>query len=120
MSRIAARSLIIEGSNPGHIGGVPSFRKGDTQYGSRRPKSQHLATTDGEPEVPGWPQSRRYRRREIGSNAVIKVEHVPRQLIVAASLMVVTAVIQTIGIVLLEDRVSRWRDRVVEGTTRPR
>jgi len=51
---------------------------------------------------------------------VIKVEYVPRQLIVAAALMIVTAVIQTIGIVLLEDRVSRWRDRVVESTTRPR
>jgi len=51
---------------------------------------------------------------------MIRIEHEPRQLIVAAALMAVTAVIQTIGIVVLEDRLSRWRDRVVESTTRPR
>src|SRR5262249_35386907 len=51
---------------------------------------------------------------------MIGVEREPRQLIVAAGLMVATAVIQTTGIVMLEEFVWLWRDRVAEKTSRPR
>ena len=51
---------------------------------------------------------------------MITVEREPRQLIVAAALMVVTAVIQTVGVVLLEDLVWHWRSWVGEKGTRPR
>ena len=47
-------------------------------------------------------------------------EHEPRQLIVGAVLMVSTAVIQTFGVVLLEELVLLWRHKVVEKTTPPR
>ena len=51
---------------------------------------------------------------------MITVEREPRQLIVAATLMIATAVIQTIGVVLLEDLLWLWRNRVAENGTRPR
>src|SRR5262245_37901202 len=50
---------------------------------------------------------------------MIGVEREPRQLVVAAGLIVATAVIQTIGVVMLEDFVWLWRDRVAERTSRP-
>jgi hypothetical protein len=63
-----------------------------------------------------WP---RPRMQSPGKQpaGMIRIEHEPQQLIVAAALVVVTAIIQTIGIVVLEDLVSRWRDRVVERAT---
>lgn len=51
---------------------------------------------------------------------IITIENEPRQLIVAAALMVATVIIQTVGIIFLEDRIIRWRVRVVADTTRPR
>jgi len=51
---------------------------------------------------------------------MIGVEREPRQLVVAAGLMVATAVIQTTAVVMLEEFVWRWRDRVAEKTSRPR
>lgn len=51
---------------------------------------------------------------------MITVEHVPMQLIVAAGLMVATAVVQTVGVVMLEEFVWLWRDRVAENTSPPR
>src|SRR5262245_50760554 len=51
---------------------------------------------------------------------MIGVEREPRQLVVAAGLMVATAVIQTIGVVMLEEGVWLWRERVGEKTSRPR
>ena len=51
---------------------------------------------------------------------MITVEHEPRQFLVAAVFIVATAVIQTIGVVMLDDLVLRWRHRVVERATRPR
>ena len=53
-------------------------------------------------------------------DGMISVEREPRQLIVAAALMIATAVIQTIGVVILEDLVWLWRGRVAEKATRPR
>src|SRR5215472_11457482 len=51
---------------------------------------------------------------------MIKVEHEPRQLIVAAALLIITTVIQTFGVVVLEDLVLLARTRVAAKTTRPR
>jgi hypothetical protein len=51
---------------------------------------------------------------------MIKVEHEPRQLLVAAALLIITTVIQTFGVVLLEDLVLFARKRVVVKTTRAR
>ena len=51
---------------------------------------------------------------------MIGVPREPRQLIIAAGLMVATAVIQTIAVVVLEDFVWLWRSRVAETHTRPR
>lgn len=48
------------------------------------------------------------------------VEHEPRQLIVGAILMLATGVIQTFGVVFLEESVDRVRDRVAANTTRIR
>src|SRR5262245_46317840 len=55
-----------------------------------------------------------------GAPGMITVEHVPMQLIVAAGLMVATAVIQTVAVVMLEEFVWLWRDRVAENTSPPR
>ena len=60
------------------------------------------------------------RDEKSGSNAVIRIEWDPRQLIVAAALMVVTTVIQTIGVLMLADLVLLWRHRVIENATWPR
>ena len=49
---------------------------------------------------------------------MIGVEREPRQLIVAAGLMVATAVIQTIAVTRLEEFVWMWRDRVSEKISR--
>jgi len=51
---------------------------------------------------------------------VIGVEREPRQVIVAAGLMVATAVIQATAIVMLEEFVWRWQDREAENISRPR
>ncbi|HTY43322.1 MAG TPA: hypothetical protein VMH79_15740 [Thermoanaerobaculia bacterium] len=51
---------------------------------------------------------------------IIQVEHEPRQLLVGLALMLATAVIQTFGVVFLEEIVERVRDRVVPDTTRAR
>ena len=48
------------------------------------------------------------------------VVHEPRQLVVGAILMLVTAVVQTFGVVALEEFVDRFRDGVVRETTRAR
>ena len=66
-----------------------------------------------------WPQSRMEDEKEDWPG-MISVEREPRQLIVAAALMVATALIQTIGVVVLEDLVWLWRSRVAEKTTLPR
>src|SRR5262249_17243138 len=52
------------------------------------------------------------------SDGMIGVEHEPRQLIVAAGLMVVTALIQTIAVTALEEFVWLWQDRVAKKTSR--
>jgi hypothetical protein len=51
---------------------------------------------------------------------MIEVEHEPRQLLVGAALMIVTAVIQTFGVVLLEELVARVRGSVTQRPTPPR
>src|SRR5215831_12773960 len=51
---------------------------------------------------------------------MITVEREPRQIIVAAGLIVATAVIQTIAIVMLEEFVWLWQDRVTASASRPR
>jgi hypothetical protein len=51
---------------------------------------------------------------------MIAVEREPRQLIVAAGLMIATTVIQATAVVMLEKFVWLWRDRVAENTQRPR
>lgn len=51
---------------------------------------------------------------------LMEVDHEPRQLLVGAMLMLVTAVIQTFGVVILEELIARVRDSVVERATRPR
>jgi hypothetical protein len=51
---------------------------------------------------------------------MISVEHEPRQLLVGAALMLVTVVIQTFGVVLMEEIVLRIRDSVTRRTTPPR
>jgi len=48
------------------------------------------------------------------------VEHEPRQLIVGAILMLVTGIVQTFGVVTLEENVDRIRDRVTRDATRAR
>ena len=48
------------------------------------------------------------------------VEHEPRQLIVGVALMLVTGVVQTFGVVILEELVDRVRDRVTRDATRTR
>src|SRR5215469_11694636 len=50
----------------------------------------------------------------------IQVEHEPRQLLVGAALMLVTAVIQTFGVVALEELVERARIRSSPNMTRLR
>jgi hypothetical protein len=50
----------------------------------------------------------------------IQVEHEPRQLLVGALLMLVTAVIQTFGVVALEELVERTRFRISDEMTRVR
>jgi|SRR5215831_17468396 len=49
---------------------------------------------------------------------MIKVEREPRQLVVAAALLIITAVIQTLGMIVLDDLVLLARKRVAEKTTR--
>src|SRR5262245_12025717 len=51
---------------------------------------------------------------------MIGVEREPRQLVLAAGFRVATAVIQMIGVVMLEECVWLWRDRVAEKISRPR
>ena len=51
---------------------------------------------------------------------MIDVEHEPRQLLVGAALMLVTAVIQTFGVVFLQESIERIRDPDAEHMTRPR
>ena len=51
---------------------------------------------------------------------MIEVEHEPRQLIVAAALLIVATVIQTLGVVALEDLVLFARRRVAAKITRTR
>ena len=51
---------------------------------------------------------------------MITIQCEPKQLIVAAALMVATAVIQTIGVVMLIDLVLLWRHRIGERATWPR
>jgi len=50
----------------------------------------------------------------------IQVEREPRQLLVGAALMLVTAVVQTFGVVALEEQVARTRLRVGGNMTRIR
>src|SRR5262249_231831 len=65
--------------------------------------------------------SRAERRDErAGSNAVIRIEWDPWQLILPPALMGVTTVVQTIGVLVLADLVLLWRHRVIENTTWPR
>ena len=52
--------------------------------------------------------------------SMIGVEREPRQLIVAAGLIVATAIVQTIAVLVLEDVVWLWQDRVTENNSRPR
>jgi hypothetical protein len=51
---------------------------------------------------------------------MIQVEHEPRQLLVGAALMLVTVVIQTFGVVLLEELLHRVRDSVTRRPTAQR
>jgi voltage-gated potassium channel len=51
---------------------------------------------------------------------LIEVDHEARQLLVGAALMLVTAVIQTFGVVLLEESVGRIRDPDPQHMTRRR
>jgi hypothetical protein len=51
---------------------------------------------------------------------MVQVEHEPRQLIIGAILMLVTGVVQTFGVVILEESVDRVRDRVTADATRLR
>jgi len=51
---------------------------------------------------------------------MIGVEREPRQLIVAAGLIVATAIIQTIAVLMLEDVVWLWREQLAEKNSRPR
>ena len=51
---------------------------------------------------------------------MVYVEHEPRQLIIGAVLMLVTGVVQTFGVVFLEESVDRIRDRVSADATRLR
>src|SRR5262245_9432302 len=51
---------------------------------------------------------------------MITIESEPRQLIVAAALIVATAIIQTVGVVMLDDLVLLWRNHTVERAKRPR
>ena len=48
---------------------------------------------------------------------MIEVEHEPRQLLVSAALMIVTVVIQSIGVVLLQELVHRVRDSITRRPT---
>jgi hypothetical protein len=50
----------------------------------------------------------------------IQVEHEPRQLLLGAVLMLVTAIIQTFGVVSLEELVERRRLRIANDMTRVR
>jgi hypothetical protein len=50
----------------------------------------------------------------------VQVEHEPRQLLLGAILMLVTAIIQTFGVVSLEELVERRRERVSSDMTRLR
>jgi hypothetical protein len=50
----------------------------------------------------------------------IQVEHEPRQLVVGGLLMLVTAVLQTFGVVTLEELVERRRERIFASMTRLR
>jgi Na+/proline symporter len=52
--------------------------------------------------------------------AMIDVEHEPRQLLFGAALMLVTAVIQTFGVVILEESVARIRVADAPNMTRTR
>ena len=51
---------------------------------------------------------------------LIEVEHEPRQLLFGAALMLVTAVIQTFGVVMLEESIARVRDPDALHMTRTR
>jgi hypothetical protein len=51
---------------------------------------------------------------------MVDVVHEPRQLMVGAALMLGTAVLQTFGVVVLEEAVGRVRAGVEKGATRPR
>jgi hypothetical protein len=51
---------------------------------------------------------------------MIEVEHEPRQLLVGAALMLVTAAIQTFGVVLLQESIERIRDPDARHMTRVR
>lgn len=48
------------------------------------------------------------------------IEHEPRQLIVGVILMLVTATLQTFGVIFLEEQVDRVRDPVTRDATRAR
>jgi hypothetical protein len=51
---------------------------------------------------------------------LVHVVREPRQLVVGALLMLVTAVVQTFGVVALEEMVERVRDEIARNTTRSR
>ena len=51
---------------------------------------------------------------------LVHIVHEPRQLLVGGLLMLVTAVLQTFGVVALEEFVDRVRDEVTQDTTRAR
>ncbi len=51
---------------------------------------------------------------------LVHVVREPRQLVVGALLMLVTAILQTFGVVFLEEMVERVRDEIARNTTRAR
>jgi hypothetical protein len=51
---------------------------------------------------------------------MIEVDHEPRQLLVGAALMLVTVVIQTFGVILLQETIERLRDPAARDMTRRR
>ena len=56
----------------------------------------------------------------MGTTLLVHVVREPRQLVVGAVMMLVTAVIQTFGVVSLEEFVDRVRDEIARNTTRRR
>jgi len=51
---------------------------------------------------------------------IVQIEHEPRQLLVGAALMLITAMIQTFGVVALEESVERAREKAAPEMTRTR